>query len=62
MMFSKSTALRNWLNYALETWEYSKAKEIERIHLTFCKRILNVKPNNCNATVYSELGRYTPCS
>jgi len=46
------------LNYAAETWGYSKATEIERIHLKFCKRILNVKPNTCNATVYGELGRY----
>jgi hypothetical protein len=46
------------LNYASEIWGYSKSKEIERIHLKFCKRLLNVKTNTCNASVYSELGRY----
>ena len=46
------------LNYACETWGYSKSKDIERIHLKFCKRILNVKLTTSNAGVYGELGRY----
>lgn len=46
------------LNYAAEIWGYTKSKEIERIHLKFCKRILNVRLNTCTAGVYGELGRY----
>jgi hypothetical protein len=46
------------LNYASEIWGYTKSKEIERIHLKFCKRLLQVKLNTCNAAVYGELGRY----
>ena len=46
------------LNYASEVWGYTKTKELERIHLKFCKRLLKVKLNTCNACVYSELGRY----
>lgn len=46
------------LNYASEVWGFSKSKEIERIHLKFCKRLLQVKFNTCNAAVYGELGRY----
>ena len=46
------------LNYACEIWGNSKSKEIKRIHLNFCKRLLKVQPNTCNACVYGELGIY----
>ena len=46
------------LGYLIEIWVYTKSKELERIHLTFCKRILNVKTSTCNAAVYCELGSY----
>ncbi|XP_052255506.1 uncharacterized protein LOC127861165 [Dreissena polymorpha] len=46
------------LNYASEIWGFTKSKEIERIHLKFCKRMLQVRLNSCNACVYGELGRY----
>ena len=46
------------LNYACEIWGFSKSKEIERIHLKFCKYLLNVKTSTCNMGVYGELGRY----
>ena len=46
------------LSYGCETWGFSKSKEIERIHLKFCKRILNVKSSTSNAGVYGELRRY----
>jgi exonuclease III len=46
------------LNYASEIWGFTKSKEIERIHLKFCKRLLQVRPNSCNACVYGELGRF----
>ena len=46
------------LSYASEIWGYSKSKEIERVHLKFCKRILNVNVRTSNAAVYGELARY----
>ena len=46
------------LNYSCEIWGKSKSKVIERLHLKFCKRLLKVKSNTCNAAVYGELGRY----
>ena len=46
------------LNYSCEVWGYTKSKELERIHLKFCKRLLRVKSNSCSAAVYGELGRY----
>ena len=46
------------LSYGSEIWGYTKSKEIERIHLKFCKRLLNVPTNTCTAAVYGELGRY----
>ena len=46
------------LSYASEIWGYSKSKAIERIHLKFCKRILQVKSSTNFMAVYGELGRY----
>lgn len=46
------------LLYASEIWGFSKSKEIERVHLKFCKRLLNVRLNTFTAGVYGELGRY----
>jgi len=43
---------------ASKIWFVDKSKEIGRIHLNFCKRLLNVKISTCNATVYGKLGRY----
>ena len=46
------------LKYASEIWGFTKSKDIERINLKFCKRMLQVRLNSCNASVYGELGRY----
>jgi hypothetical protein len=46
------------LNYASEIWGYGKSKEIEKVHLKFCKKILNVKIRTSNAAAYGELARY----
>ena len=46
------------LNYAAEISGLSKSKDIERIHLKFCKNILKVRKSTSNATVYADLGRY----
>lgn len=46
------------LNYACPVWGLTKSKDIERLHLKFCKIILGVGQNACNAAVYGELGRY----
>ena len=39
-------------------WGFGKSKEIERIHLKFCKRLLNVKSSTSSNAICSELGRY----
>ena len=46
------------LSYASQIWGYSKSKEIERIHLKFCKHILKVRNSTSTMAVYGELGRY----
>jgi hypothetical protein len=46
------------LNYSCAVWGFSKSKDLERIHLKFCKSILGVKQSTCTAAVYSEIGRY----
>ena len=46
------------LNYSSETWGFSKSKAIERIHLKFCKRILQVRTCTSTMAVCGELGRF----
>jgi len=46
------------LSYSSEVWGYTKSKEKERVHLKFCKRILNIRMNSCSIGVYGELARY----
>ena len=46
------------LNYSSEVWDFHKAKEIEQVHLNFCKGLLHVKRTTQNDFVYGELGRY----
>ena len=46
------------MNYAAEVTGFGKCKEIERVHLKFCKNLLKVKQSTCSLAVYSELGRF----
>jgi len=46
------------LSYSSEVWGYTKSKEIERVNLKFCKRILNIRINSSSIGVYGELARY----
>ena len=45
------------LNYGSEVWGFSQAKQIERIHMLFCKQLLGVKTSTQNDFIYGELGR-----
>jgi exonuclease III len=51
--FVKST-----INYGCEIWGFAKSKQLETLHLKFCKTLLGVRQSSCNAAVYGELGRY----
>ena len=42
------------LNYSCEIWGFGKCKDVERIHLKFCKILLKVKSSTCNVGVYGE--------
>ena len=46
------------LNYSSEIWGFCKGKNMEALHLRFCKYVLGVKITTSNAGVYGELGRY----
>ena len=46
------------LSYANEILGFTKNKELEGIHLNFCKRLLNVRNSTSSLAVYGELGRY----
>jgi hypothetical protein len=45
------------LNYSSEVFGFSKGSQIERVHLSFCKRVLGVKLSTQNNFVYGETGR-----
>lgn len=44
--------------YGCEVWGFQKTKLIEKLHLKFCKHILNLSSSTPNYMVYGELGRY----
>ena len=44
--------------YGCEVWGFNQSPLLERLHLKFCKHILNLKPSTPNYMVYGELGRY----
>ena len=45
------------LTYGSEVSGFSKADNIDRIHLQFCKHLLGVKIQTQNISIYGELGR-----
>ena len=46
------------LLYGSEVWGIYGYKEIDKLHLKFCKRILSVKQQTPSCAVYGELGRF----
>ncbi len=46
------------LLYGSEIWGFVNIDIIEKVHLQFCKRILNVRSSTPNVMVYGELGRF----
>jgi hypothetical protein len=45
------------LLYGSEIWGVYNYKEIDKLHLRFCKYILGVRPQTSNVAVFGELGR-----
>ena len=45
------------LCYLCAMWGFNVGKDVERVHLRFCKYILRIKNNTLNEIVYGELGR-----
>ena len=45
------------LNYSSEVWGFCQGKQIECVHLQFCKNLLGVKQSTQNSFIYGELGR-----
>ncbi|XP_045180152.2 uncharacterized protein LOC123539573 isoform X1 [Mercenaria mercenaria] len=46
------------VSYGCEIWGLSKSKQLETLHIKFCKTLLGVRQSTCNVAVYGELGRY----
>ena len=47
------------LLYGCEVWGFTKNTFTEKLHLKFCKYILNLSSKTTNGMVYGELGRYS---
>lgn len=45
------------LSYCGEVWGFVEGKQIEKVHIQFCKKLLGVKRSTQNDFVYGELGR-----
>ena len=46
------------IGYGSEHWGYTNSNDVERIHLKFLKRLLDIKQSTSTAGVYGELGRF----
>jgi hypothetical protein len=46
------------LLYGCEIWGFGNNGVLEKVHLKFCKMILNLKTSTPNYMIYGELGRY----
>ena len=45
------------LLYGSEVWGVFNLKEVDKLHMRFCKYVLGIKRQTPNAAVYGELGR-----
>ena len=46
------------LTYGCEIWGYENTKQLEKLHLQFCRNILGVRTTTPNVMTQGELGRY----
>ena len=44
--------------YGSEIWGFENLQIVEKLHLKFCKILLNLKRSTCSAMVYGETGRF----
>jgi hypothetical protein len=49
--------IKSILLYGCEVCEFGKNEVLDRVHLKFCKILLNLKSSTPNYMVYGELGR-----
>ena len=46
------------LSYGSEVWGFHPGRDVEKIHLLFCKKLLGLRKGTCNDFIYCELGRF----
>ena len=46
------------MNYGCEVWGYHTVDDVEKVHISYLKRILKVRKSAVNYMVYCELGRF----
>jgi hypothetical protein len=47
------------ITYGCEIWVFTKSKQLETLHMKFCKTLLGVRLSSCNVAICRELGRYS---
>ena len=55
------TMVKPVLLYGCEIWGMGSNDILERVHLKFCKLLLNLKTSTPSYMIYGELRRYTIC-
>ena len=48
------TYVSSVLNYCCEVWGFSAAKDVEKVHLEFCKRIMRIKNSTPSFIVFFQ--------
>ena len=51
------TLILSILTYGCEVWGYENNKQLEKLHLQYCRNILGVRTTTPNVMTYGELGR-----
>ena len=46
------------LTFAADVWGAKKIKEIQKVHMYACKKVLSVSQRTPNTMIYREFGRY----
>jgi hypothetical protein len=39
----------------IEIWGFTKSKQLETLHLKFCKTLLGVRRSSCNVAIYGDM-------
>jgi hypothetical protein len=58
MILESLLLLHNIFVYSCEVWGFENKQGIEKMHLQYCNRILNLRSSTPHFMVYGEIGRF----